>query len=152
MKWNESCSVVSNSLWPHGLYNSRNSPGQNTGVGSLSLLHKIFPTQESNRGLLHCKQILYQLSYEGSPKVHIKEMISMSPGSCIFPYIETLLISLTWDIWPPLIKSNLSMFQLSGFYWKTPVYSGSSFMSSEKSLRTIWEAASGLEVLRNFVD
>ena len=152
MKWNESCSVVSNSLWPHGLYNSRNSPGQNTGVGSLSLLHKIFPTQESNRGLLHCKQILYQLSYEGSTKVHIKEMISMSPGSGIFPDNETLLNSLTWDIWPPLIKSNLSMFQLSGFYWKTPVYSGSSFMSSEKSLRTIWEAASGLEVLRNFVD
>ena len=44
-------------------------PGKpkNTGVGSLSLLQGIFPTQESNRGLLHCKQILYQLSYEGSP-------------------------------------------------------------------------------------
>ena len=35
------------------------------GVGSLSLLQGIFPTQESNRGLLHCRQILYQLSYEG---------------------------------------------------------------------------------------
>ena len=40
---------------------------KNTGVGSLSLLQKIFPTQESNRGLLHCKWILYQLSYEESP-------------------------------------------------------------------------------------
>ena len=40
---------------------------KNTGVGSLSLLHWILPTQESNRGLLHCWQILYQLSYEGSP-------------------------------------------------------------------------------------
>ena len=40
---------------------------KNTGVGSLSLLQGIFPTQESNRGLLHCRQILYQLSYEGSP-------------------------------------------------------------------------------------
>ena len=40
---------------------------KNTGVGSLSLLQGIFPTQESNWGLLHCKQALYQLSYLGSP-------------------------------------------------------------------------------------
>ena len=45
-------------------------PGKpkNTGVGSLSLLQGIFPTQESNQDLLHCRRILYQLSYEGSPK------------------------------------------------------------------------------------
>ena len=45
-------------------------PGKpkNTGVGSLSLLQLIFLTQESNQGLLHCRQILYQLSYEGNPK------------------------------------------------------------------------------------
>ena len=43
-----------------------NSPGQNTGMGSLSLLQQIFPTQESNQGLLHCRQILYQLSHKGS--------------------------------------------------------------------------------------
>ena len=93
---------------PHGLYSPRNSPGQNTGVGSLipslgdlpnpgikprspalqvdsltaepqgkpkntgvgslSLLQGIFPTQESNWGLLCCRQILYQLSYQGSPQ------------------------------------------------------------------------------------
>ena len=46
-----------------------NSPGQNTGVGSLSLLLGIFPTQGSNPGLPHCRQILYQLSPKGSPKV-----------------------------------------------------------------------------------
>ena len=39
----------------------------NTGVGSLSLLQGILLTQESNRGLPHCRQILYQLSYQGSP-------------------------------------------------------------------------------------
>ena len=39
---------------------------KNTGVGSLSLLQQIFPTKESNWGLLHCRQILYQLSYQGS--------------------------------------------------------------------------------------
>ena len=40
---------------------------KNTGVGSLSLLQGIFPTQELNWGLLNYRQILYQLSYEGSP-------------------------------------------------------------------------------------
>ena len=40
---------------------------KNTGVGSLSLLQRIFLPQESNSGLLHCRQILYQLSYQGSP-------------------------------------------------------------------------------------
>ena len=80
----ESCSVVSDSLQPHGLYSPWNSLGQNTGmdsqikprspvlqadsllpepqgkpkntgVGSLSLLQQIFPTQESNQGLLRCR-------------------------------------------------------------------------------------------------
>ena len=102
-----SCSLLSDSLWPHGLYSPWNSPGQNTGVGSLlvflfsrgssqprdqtqaswiagrfftswatgkpkntgvgslSLLQQIFPTQESNRHLLPCRRIFYQLSYQG---------------------------------------------------------------------------------------
>ena len=57
---------MSDSLQPHRLCSPWNSPSQNPGVGSLSLLQWIFPTQESNQGLLHCRQILYQLSYEGS--------------------------------------------------------------------------------------
>ena len=103
----ESCSVMSNPLWLHGLYSPWNSPGQNTGVGSPSLLQGIFPnpgieprspalqmrslpaepqgtpkntgvgslsllqwiflTQELTQDLLHCRQILYQLSYQASP-------------------------------------------------------------------------------------
>ena len=63
----ESRSLMSNSLQPHGLYSPRNSPGQNTEVGSLSLLQGIFPTQGSNQGVLHCRRILYQLSYQGIP-------------------------------------------------------------------------------------
>ena len=59
----EGRSVVSNSLWPHGLHSPWNFPGQNTGMGSLSLLQGIFPTQGSNPGLLNCRQILYQLSH-----------------------------------------------------------------------------------------
>ena len=53
-KWvSESRSVVSDSLRPHGLYSLWNSPGQNTEVGSPSLLQGIFPTQGSNPGLPH---------------------------------------------------------------------------------------------------
>ena len=106
VKWSESCSVLCDSLQPHGLYSPWNSVGQNngvgslflllgifqprdhtkfptlqadsipvepqgkhknTGVGSLSLLQHILPTQESNQGLLHCRPIVYQLGYQGSP-------------------------------------------------------------------------------------
>ena len=65
----ESHSVVSNSLPPHGLYSPWNSPGQSTGVSTLSLLQGIFPTQGSNPGIPHCRQILYQLSHKGSPRI-----------------------------------------------------------------------------------
>ena len=63
----ESRSVMSDSLRLHELYSPWNSPGQITGVGSLSLFQGIFPTQGSNPGLLHCRWILYQLSHKGSP-------------------------------------------------------------------------------------
>ena len=56
-------------LQPLGLYSPWNSPGQNIAVGSLSILQGIFPTQGLNPGLLHCRQILYQLSYKESPLV-----------------------------------------------------------------------------------
>ena len=62
VKVTQSC----DSLRPHGL--PWNSPGQNTGVGSLSLLERIFTTQGSNPGLPNCRQILYQLSHKGTPK------------------------------------------------------------------------------------
>ena len=55
------CNPMDGSPW--------NSPGKNTGVGSLSLLQEIFPTQRSNPGLPHCRWILYQLSHQGSPRI-----------------------------------------------------------------------------------
>ena len=73
-KWkneSESRSVVSDSLQPHGLYSPWNSAGQNTGVEG------IFLTQESNQGLLHCRQILYQLSYQGSPNSPTRDWTSI---------------------------------------------------------------------------
>ena len=60
---------MSDSLRPHRLHSPWYSPGQNTGVGSRSLLQAIFPTQGSNLGLPHCGQILYQLSHKGSPRI-----------------------------------------------------------------------------------
>ena len=54
-------------MTPWTIYGLWNSPGQNTGLGSLSLLQGIFPTQGLNQGLLHYRQILYQLSHKGSP-------------------------------------------------------------------------------------
>ena len=65
VKWSESHSIMSNSLRPNGLYSPWNSPGQTTGVASLSHLQGIFPTQGSNPGLSHCRRILYQLSHRG---------------------------------------------------------------------------------------
>ena len=59
---------MSNSLRPHELYSPWNSLGQNTGMGSICLLQEIFPTQGSNPGLPHCRQILYQLSHKGSSR------------------------------------------------------------------------------------
>ena len=54
---------------PLDLYRPWNSPSQNTGVSSRSLLQGIFPTQGLNPGLPHCRQILYKLSHQGSPRM-----------------------------------------------------------------------------------
>ena len=51
---------------PHGLYSPWDSPGQHTGVGSLSLLQGVSPIQRSNP---HCEWILYRLSHKGSPRI-----------------------------------------------------------------------------------
>ena len=50
-----------------GFFVHGDSPGKNTGVGCHALLQGIFPTQGSNPGFLHCRQILYHLSHQGSP-------------------------------------------------------------------------------------
>ena len=63
-----------------------NSLGQNTGVGNLSLLQGIFPTQGSNPGLLHCRWILYELSHKGKPKN--TGVVSLSLLQWIFPTQE----------------------------------------------------------------
>ena len=63
----KSCLTLETPMEPARLLCPWDSLGKNTGVGCHFLLQRTFPTQESNRGLLNCRQILYQLSYEGSP-------------------------------------------------------------------------------------
>ena len=96
---------------PHGQrnlvgYSPWNSPGQNTEVGSLTLLQGIFPTQRSNPGLPHCRQILYQLSHKGSPR--ILEWVAY-PSSGIVP---------TQELNQGLLYCRQILYQLS--YQRTP--------------------------------
>ena len=135
VSYSENHSVIFNSLQPHRLYSLRNSLGQNTGMGSLSLLwgiylpnpginprslalqvdslpanpqgklkntsmgslsllQRIFPTQELNQGLLHCRQILYQLSYQESPMslILIPNFFPFFFCFCILFWVFSLLV------------------------------------------------------------
>ena len=74
-------------LQPHGLYNPWNSPGQNTGVGSLALLQGLFPTQGSNPGLPHCRRIFLPAEPQGKPKNSGVGSLSLLQG--IFPTQES---------------------------------------------------------------
>ena len=71
---------MSYSLEPHGPYSPWNSPGQNTGVGSLSLLQGIFATQGLSPGLPHCRRLLYQLSRKRCPRTVEWVVYSFSRG------------------------------------------------------------------------
>ena len=66
-------------------------PGQpkNTGMDSLSLLQGVFPIQELNRGLLHCRRILYQLTYQGSP--------TLGDGTTCLAVPEMLMVCSAWE-------------------------------------------------------
>ena len=69
-------------LQPAKLLCPWDSPVKNTGVGCHALFKGIFPTQKSNQGLLHCRWILYQLSYQGSPYIHTAAAAAKSLQSC----------------------------------------------------------------------
>ena len=79
-------------VWPHGLYSPWNSPGQNTGVGSLCLLQGIFPTQGLNLCLLHCRWILYQLSHKGNPR-NSKDSGSKKFEKCWFKFCQRAVLN-----------------------------------------------------------
>ena len=73
------------------------SPGKNTGVGCHALLQGIFPTQGSNPGFLHRRQILYRLSHQGSPHPHLSHMkqIFCANNTGLTPAITQLLKQLS---------------------------------------------------------
>ena len=84
LHFSECLVTQSDSFRPHGLQPAKflvcgDSPGKNTGVGCHTLFQQIFPTQGSNPGLLHCRQILYCLSHQGSPIIN-----DVSIFSCAF--------------------------------------------------------------------
>ena len=91
MEFSLQFSLSNNSLCPT-LCNPWNSPGQNTGVGSCSLLQGIFLTQGSNRGLLQCRRILYHLSHQGSLFLCISQFKNLNPDPR--PYLESFNHSL----------------------------------------------------------
>ena len=101
----ESCSVMS--MWPHGLYGPWNSPGQNTGMGSYSLLQGIFLTQESNRVLLHCRQSLYQLGHQGSPREG--QSLPQFPRRAVLKNVQTTGL---WHSPPMIVQLCLKSFKL----------------------------------------
>ena len=104
------CPAKLDSLW-----NSPwNSPGQHTGVGSCSLLQRIFPTQGLNPGLVHCIQILYHLSYQGSPseiKTYSKkkknesmrnkfqEIVSWNKDVCVYKHKSVYTYMCVYIFW-----------------------------------------------------
>ena len=80
-----------------------NSPGKNTGVGSHSLLQGIFPTQGSNVGPLHCRQILYHLSHQESPLFILRrvKIVLDSPqiNFSLYTFNESIFMPLGKCIW-----------------------------------------------------
>ena len=103
-----SCSAVSDSFQPYRVQPARllcpwDFPGKNTGVGHHFLLQGIFPTQGLNLGLLHCRPILYRLSYKGSKplcdgyqgaKCQAKTTVLSSPASLFLYGFHPILLLL----------------------------------------------------------
>ena len=107
LKWSEICSSVFNTLLPHGPYSPWNSPGQNTGVGSLSLL-------KGNPGLLHCGQILYQLSYQWRCwDIILFISVFMTPGAeqVLRRFSAIISHSLNTSVWKsPTISTTFQLY------------------------------------------
>ena len=128
---------------PMDLYSPWNSPGQYTGVGSLSLLQGIFPTQVLNLGLPHCRQTLYPLSLQGRvfqitkwiemKSVHTHLEIDLLPVVWISHLILKEIISIYWLWWQFIgqwlhpIYVNLSNMLFFNFSW---TYKCSDFLHS----------------------
>ena len=115
MKVAQSCPFFCDpTIWPSRFVCPFSSPGKNTGVGRRSLLQGIFPTQKSNRGLLRCRQFLYQLSYQESLFKQYFTAFFLNPFN-VFPM--PLLDVLSRYPFPPDFTSIICLFT-----WAFPVY------------------------------
>ena len=97
------------------LYSPWNSPGQNTGVGSRSLLQGIFPTQGLNTGFPHCRWILYQLSYQGIPetlKSRLTFNVDINSGDGIIHRSFWILYNKTMSIFNQMTQRNTAFLTL----------------------------------------
>ena len=107
------CSLSGSSV--HG-----DSPGKNTGVGCHLLPQGILPTQESNPGILHCWQILYQLSYKGSPVMkYTKHLLWAALVAQLLKNPPAMQETLVWYLQlerPPVEKNRL----LTPVFWGFP--------------------------------
>ena len=110
------------SLSPVWLFGTRllhpwDFPGKSTAVGCHFLLQRIFPTQGSNLGLLHCKQMIYHLSPQGSPKwglyIIFNLVLLILPRVTLFPLSPMPLTNLGWPTsWTSLVTSFWVLFNV----------------------------------------
>ena len=111
-------------MGPCGLILGNVTQPKNTGVGSLSLLQGIFLTQESIWGLLHCRQVLYQLRYEGSPvsaqPLHVRQLWQWSAAA------KTVLVLLSHKVMVNSLWSH-GLYLPAPLSMGFPYWRGSSF-------------------------
>ena len=146
-------SVTSDSLRPHELC-PRKSPGQYTGVGSLSLLQGIFPTQGSNPGIPHCRGILHQLNHKGSPRIlewvaypissgssRPRDWTGVSCISCGFLTnwaVREIMVKVSFLHWHFFSSLNLLISLIYFFHPFTPFSSGNHLFVLSMSLFSFW--------------
>ena len=134
-------SVMPDSLGPHGLQPTRllcpwDFPGKDTGVGFHSLLQGIFPTQGANPGLLHCRQILYWLSYKGSPNLLLATLEFPQAPSCpvCFPSLPSSLYCWNLRMLSTCLWETLLAWQVPGL--SSLLFMGEKFLVISASLST----------------
>ena len=132
-------------LQPPGLlYIPWNSPGQNIGVGSCFLLQGIFPTQESNSGLTHWRQTLYQLSHQGSPHNH------MVGSQVFFPSPVDEYGSLTIAMCCSLVEAVYGPSPLTSILCMWPALANRMFPAGCPVDAEVWESSLALSLLFSF--
>ena len=135
MKW-KSLSRVPLFATPWTIYSPWNFPGQSIGVGSLSLLQEIFPTQESNLGLPHCRQIFNQLSQR---EAILWKITIFSKGNSDIIYISINLVNGQLNVRWPYILISTSYFNLLWFAFRL------------KHMKKIWSYIFSWKTMENVI-